>query len=459
MAPLQLPLDTRPPREQFVPAASRSHRDLNLRHERPIPPAEIRPEPRRVRVALAGCGVVGGGLVRLLHDKAPGIASRFGVRFEITAVLVRDVSRDRKLSVDPKLFTDDVDEFLSRDADVVVEAVGGEEPARSIAAHALKNGRKFITANKDLVASHGVALAALADANDAGLDFGAAVGGSVPIVTALRDVLGAGTPLSLRAILNGTSNYVLSEIERGRSFAEAIEAARCRGFAESDWSKDLDGRDAAAKLRIIAWVAFGIEPNALDLRRIPLPAQPARLVGAASVAGGRLRVIAECAQLSGGRISASVEPTIVPLESGFGQTNREENKVEIDLGWDAPLTLSGAGAGSAPTATALLADLVGAPRPRNERGTAAARFVSSVDERKHRWLVSALIPLERLRAAASSAGIRLERELPGAADGAIITRPADWHEVEALIAALDETGAGPAIARYELATACAEASR
>ncbi|HJQ52986.1 MAG TPA: homoserine dehydrogenase [Gemmatimonadaceae bacterium] len=458
MAPLQLPHETRPPREQFVPA-SRSHRDLNLRHERAIPRAEIRPEPRRVRVALAGCGVVGGGLVRLLHDKGPGIASRFGVRFEITAVLVRDVSRDRNLSIDPNLFTDDVDEFLSRDADVVVEAVGGEEPARSIAAHALENGRKFITANKDLVASHGIALAELADANDAGLDFGAAVGGSVPIVTALRDVVGASTPLSVRGILNGTSNYVLSEIERGSSFGAALEAARCCGFAESDCSKDLDGRDSAAKLRIIAWLAFGLAPHALDLRRIPLPADPARLVRAASVAGGRLRVIAECAQLSGGRISASVEPTIVPLESGFGQTNREENKVVIDLGWGAPLTLSGAGAGGAPTATALLADLVGAPRPRNERGAAATRFVSSVDERKHRWLVSALIPLERVRAAASGAGIRVERELPGAADGTIITRPAEWHRLEALIAALDGIGAAPAIARYELATACAEAAR
>jgi homoserine dehydrogenase len=459
MAPLQLPPETRPTREHFVPAPSRSQRDLNLRHERPAVGVEKHPELRRVRLALAGCGVVGGGLVRLLNEKAPAIASRFGVRFEITAILVRDVSRDRRLPIDPRLLTYDVDEFLSRDADVVVEAVGGDEPARSIAAHALKSGRKLITANKDLIASHGSVLAAIADANDAGLDFGAAVGGSVPIIAALRDVVGASTPLSVRGILNGTSNYVLSEIEQGRSFGAALEAARCCGFAESDCSKDLDGRDAAAKLKIIAWVAFGVDPNALDLRRIPLPADPARLVRAASIAGGRLRVISECAQLSGDRISATVEPTIVPLDSGLGQTNREENKVEIDLGWGAPLTLSGAGAGANPTATALLADLVGSPRPRNGRGTAAIPFVSVADERRHRWLISAVTPLDRLRAAAIGAGISVERELPGTTDGLIITRAASWHELEALMAALDGIGAAPAFARCELGFACAEEHR
>jgi homoserine dehydrogenase len=458
MAPpsLQLPPETRATREHFVPAASRLQRDANPGHERPTPHTEISREPRRVRLALAGCGVVGGGLVRLLREQAPAIASRFGVRFEITAVLVRDVTRERKLPIDQTLFTDDVDEFLSRDADVVVEAVGGDEPARSIAAHALKSGQKFITANKDLIASHGIALAELAEANEAGLDFGAAVGGSAPIVTTLRDVLGASTPLSVRGILNATSNYVVSEIERGKPFEAALAAARSRGLAESDCSKDLDGRDAAAKLRIIAWVAFGIPPQVVELRRVPLPADPPRLVRAATVAGGRLRLIAECTQLSDDRISASVEPTIVPRESGFGQTNLEENKVEIDLGWGPPLTISGAGAGPVPTATALLADLVGTPRPRNERGAGATRFISAADERQHRWLVSTLIPLDRLHAVAIGAGIRVERALGETSDSAIITRPAKWQELEPLIETLDGIGAAPAIARYELAAAYEE---
>src|SRR5439155_2182875 len=134
--------------------------------------------PRTVRVALAGCGVVGGGLVRLLHESAPAIESRFGVRFELTRVLVRDVLRDRHLPLEPRLFTNELDSFLNHDADVVIEAVGGEEPARTIACSALRRGKKVITANKELVASHGSTLSALALENETGLDFGAAVGGS-----------------------------------------------------------------------------------------------------------------------------------------------------------------------------------------------------------------------------------------------------------------------------------------
>ena len=381
------------------------------------------------------------------------------MRFEITAVLVRDMTRQRNLPIDPQLFTDDLDEFLSREADIVVEAVGGEEPARAIASHTLSTGRKFITANKDLIASHGIVLAQLAEANHAGLDFGAAVGGSAPVVSTLRDVLGASTPLSVRAILNGTSNYVLSKIERGESFDTALAAARSKGLAESDCSRDIDGRDAAAKLQILAWLAFGVEPHTLDVRRISLPPDPSRLVHCAAAVGGRLRLIAECTQLPGDRISASVEPTIVPPESGFGRTDLEENRVEIDLGWGAPLTLSGAGAGGLPTATALLADLVGSPRPRNERGVGATRLGSVADERRHRWLVSASIPLERLRSAATASGLGVEQGIRESSYAAIVTCPTPWQGVESLIQRLDGIAAQPAVARCELTPSCEEEAR
>jgi len=153
--------------------------------------------PRTVRVALAGCGVVGGGLVRLLHESAPAIASRFGVRFDLTSVLVRDVNRERNLPLEARLFTNNLDGFLRHDADVVIEAVGGDEPARTIVSDALRRGKKAITANKELVSSHGDALSALATENRAGLDFGAAVGGSAPVISTLRDLVGASTPLSV----------------------------------------------------------------------------------------------------------------------------------------------------------------------------------------------------------------------------------------------------------------------
>lgn len=449
MAPLQLPTESRSHREEFSPAASRTPRQTN--HEpRPSFRPDLHREPRPVRVALAGCGVVGGGLVRLLHEHAPSIASRFDTRLEITTILVRDLTRVRNLPIDPGIFTNDLDEFLSHDVDVVVEAVGGEEPARAIASHALNHGRKFISANKDLIASHGVALARLAAVRDAGLDFGAAVGGSAPIVSVLRDVLGATAPRSVRGILNGTSNYVLSEVERGVSFDAALAAARSRGLAESDCSRDIDGRDAAAKLKIIAWIAFGIEPAALDLRRTPLPADPSRLVHFASLVGGRARLIAECVQLPGHEILASVEPTIVPADSGFGRTQLEENRVEIDLGWGTPITVSGAGAGGAPTATAILADLVGTERPRNTRGRGATNFVGAPDDRLHRWLVFASVPSDRLQALAKESGIRSERIVSQGSCSAIVSAPVARQKVRPLLWTLEVCGAEPAVARYEL---------
>jgi len=457
MAPLQLPTEPRPPRAHF-PAVSRSPRDTILQSERPPLPTELHREPRRVRLALAGCGVVGGGLIRLLHETAPSIASRFGVTFDITAVLVRDVARQRNLPIDPVRFTDDLAHFLSCEADVVVEAVGGDEPARAIASHALTTGRKFITANKDLIAVHGAALATLAAERRVGLDFGAAVGGSVPVISTLRDVLGGSTPTSVRAILNGTSNYVLSEIERGVSFDAALGAARSKGLAESDCSKDLDGRDAAAKLRIIAWTAFGVQPHELDVRRISLPEDPTRLVQCASRVGGRLRLIGECVQLSVNTISASVEPTIVARDTGFGRTHLEENRVEIDLGLDAPVSVSGAGAGGEPTATALLADLVGAPHAHNER-RAETSFVSVPDERGHRWFVSALIPFDGLQTVAAEAEIAVERTIPGGSFSAVVTDAVPWQRVQKLLAVLDGVGAEPNIARYELSVANEEARR
>ncbi|PYO50825.1 MAG: hypothetical protein DMD72_01355 [Gemmatimonadetes bacterium] len=249
---------------------------------------------RTIRIALAGCGVVGSGLVRLLHNSAAAIASRFGVRFAITSVLVRDTTRDRRVPIDSRVFTNDLESFLAHDADVVIEAVGGEEPARTIAISALRRGSKLITANKELIAAHGESLDELANLHRTGLDFGAAVGGSAPVISTLRDLVGASAPRSVRGILNGTSNFVITQLERGAKLESALELACARGLAEADFTRDFDGCDAAAKLSIIAWIAFGIRPSALQLRRISLVPGLEQLTRIAVSRGGRLRLIAEC---------------------------------------------------------------------------------------------------------------------------------------------------------------------
>ena len=405
--------------------------------------------PRTVRVALAGCGVVGGGLVRLLHESAPAIAARFGVQFDLTRVLVRDVTRERNLPLDSRLYTNDLDAFIAHDSDVVIEAVGGNEPARTIASAALKRGKKVITANKELVASHGDTLSALALANETGLDFGAAVGGSAPVISTLRDLVGAATPKSVRGILNGTSNYVISLLERGKSLDAALASARERGLAEADCSRDLDGRDAAAKLAIIAWITFGIRPADLGVRRTSLIPGLEQLVRFAKIDGARVRLIAECTQLPGQRVSATVEPVIVSSDSAFARTTFEENRVEVDLGWGSPLSVSGPGAGAGPTAAALLSDLLRVPPPPNDRGIGAPQFTSVPDAREHRWLVSARLGASALERATSAVDFHPERFNTTGRDVAVITPPATWSCVQKLIAALETLDAGPCVARYE----------
>ena len=419
--------------------------------------------PRTVRVALAGCGVVGGGLVRLLHESAPAIAARFEKRFELTRVLVRDPSRERNLPLDRRVFTSDLGAFLAHDVDVIIEAIGGHEPARTIASAALRRGTKVITANKELVASHGDRLSALARENDASLDFGAAVGGSAPVISTLRDLVGASTPASVRGILNGTSNYVISLLERGASLDGALASARELGLAETDCARDLDGRDAAAKLAIIAWIAFGIRPTDLNVRRTSLVRGLERLVRFSSLTGSRVRLIAECRRLPGQRVTASVEPVCVSSDSAFGRTLLEENRVEVDLGWTSPLSVSGPGAGGSPTAAALLSDLLRDSRPPNDRGVGAAPFHSVDDTGAHRWVIGAQLDAASLQRIATDHGFESECfpserftsseiDASGTPDSALITAPATWKSAQRLVAALETANGAPWVARYAAET-------
>jgi homoserine dehydrogenase len=349
--------------------------------------AESNDSLRTIRIGLAGCGVVGGALIRLLHQSRDAIADRHGVQFELSRVLVRDVERDRGVPLTQTVFTNDAESFNAEDVDVVVEAIGGEETAGVIARSALGRGKKFITANKELIARSAPELTTLAQQSRAALDFGAAVGGSAPVISLLRDLLGTATPEAVRGILNGTSNYVLTLVERGASFDEALQRARCAGLAEADCSRDLDGRDAAAKIAIVSWLSFGIPPSDLNVRRIALTSNTERLVRHAALLGGKVRVLSECVNLEGRCVAATVEPVVVPATSAFGRTEFEDNRVEVDLGWSAPLTVSGPGAGGAPTATALLGDLLHSSFPPVQRRSNGHPFVSVDDPREHDWVI------------------------------------------------------------------------
>ncbi|HEX6748213.1 MAG TPA: homoserine dehydrogenase [Longimicrobium sp.] len=414
-----------------------------------VVPRIVRP-PRVVRIALAGCGVVGGELVRLLAHGADEIRTRHRLRFDLASVLVKHPDRPRPDELDRRALTTDVDAFLATDAEVFVEAIGGIEPALRIARTVLGAGRRLVTANKALLAAHGPELAALARRTGGRLDFESAVGGGIPIVRALRDSLGLTGISAIRGVLNGTTNYILTRLGEGWRYADALADAQARGFAEANPARDLSGEDAADKLRILAWLAFGIAPGGLVVRRRGITPDPERLAADAALLGGIPRLVAEVVDTGDG-IAAAVEPVIVPAASELGRTRDEENAIVIESRWNGRVRLAGPGAGGAPTASALLGDVLRSAA-RAGRPHAAPRAPIE-DARQHAWVVSI--------ARDDRAEITLDRTLHRAritasdvvADGdrlVAVTQPIPWRRVDLAARVLESARLAPVISRCEV---------
>ncbi len=406
--------------------------------------------PRVVRVALAGCGAVGGELVRLLEDQAGEVRARHGVRLHLARVLVRDPSRRRPDELPGGVLTTDLDEFLATESDVVVEAIGGLHPALRIAEAALSGGRRLVTANKALIAAHGPRLAALARENGGRLDFESAVGGGVPVVRALRDSLALSGIESVRGILNGTTNFVLTRLGEGRRYADALAEAQALGFAEADPERDVSGQDAADKVRILAWLAFGADPATLPVRRRGIVPDADRLARAAAAAGGVPRLLAEAVRTEAG-VVAVVEPVVVSPSSDFGRARDEENAVVVRSRWNGSVRLSGPGAGGGATASALLGDVLRgahrAPRP------AAKAPAAAVDLRPHEWVIGIAGDCADeglLARTLSRAAIRPASVVRSGGEAFVLTRPLPWSRVDLATRALDAAGCAPVVARVEV---------
>ena len=415
--------------------------------ETPVQQTWTATAPTVVRVALAGCGAVGSALLREFASRRSALADRIGIEVRVVSVLVRDPQRPRDAEFDRALLTCDVDEFLAADADVVIEAIGGLDPALRIAETTLGRGQPLVTANKLLLALHGSRLAQLAQANCTTLRYDAAVGGGVPILRVLDDALGAGGPTRVRGILNGTANYVLTRIESGASFDDALDQARAAGFAEADASRDLDGRDAADKIALIAWAAFGAAPETLPVRRQSLLPEPSRYVALANRLGTSIRHVAECAIVDG-EVVASVEPVLAPQDSALARTRDEGNLAEVFAGWRAPLCASGPGAGGQPTAVALLSDLIstsGAPRRR------ALTRGAIDDARGFRWAVEVRGGPSLLHRTVRCCGQVHTNDTASVSWTTVAC--ASPTEIGILREALESAGADPIVARYDEACA------
>jgi homoserine dehydrogenase len=312
-----------------------------------------------LRVGLAGLGTVGAAVVDLISRERAALAARCGRAIEVTAVTAR--SKAKKRAVDVKKFKwarDPVALATDPDIDVFVELIGGAgDPAKRAIEAALASGKSVVTANKALLAKHGLALAALAEKHHVALNFEAAVAGAIPVVKTLREGLAGNAFLRISGILNGTCNYILTRMEREKlSFADCLADAQQLGYAEADPSFDVEGHDTAQKLAILASLAFGIKVDESAVFVEGISSIAPEDLEAADELGYRVKLLGVAVRTEKG-IEQRVHPTMVPKDSAIAQVMGVTNAVSIDAEGFAPITLVGPGAGGHATASAVVADI------------------------------------------------------------------------------------------------------
>jgi homoserine dehydrogenase len=311
------------------------------------------------RIAIAGLGTVGGGVVKALAARGDELSRRAGRELKIVGVSSRNPKRALDLGLELGLFANVPLALANSDADVVVELIGGEEGiARQLVETALANGKHVVTANKALLARHGLALAQLAEKNGVTLKFEAAAAGGIPIVKSLREGLIAHGVDAVKGILNGTCNYILTEMESsGRSFAEVLKEAQAKGYAEADPTLDVGGGDTAHKLALLAAIAFGTAPNLDAVSVEGIQHITPDDIAFASEFGFRIKLLG-VARRMGGKIDQKVHPAMVRVRSALANVSGAANGVLVDAGEAGAFFFSGRGAGEAPTASAVIADIV-----------------------------------------------------------------------------------------------------
>ena len=316
-----------------------------------------------LRVALLGCGTVGAEVVRLLASSADDLAARIGAPLELAGIAVRRAGRVRDLPVDDALFTTDAVGLVARDdVDLVVEVIGGIEPARTLLLSALRAGKGVVTANKALLAEDGTALHEAAAQGGADLYYEASVAGAIPLLRPLRESLAGDDVRRVTGIVNGTTNFVLTRMdETGAGFGEALDEATALGYAEADPTADVEGFDAAAKAAILASLAFHTRVTAADVHREGITDVTAADVASARAMGCVVKLLA-IAERDGDAVNVRVHPAMIPRSHPLGGVREAYNAVFVEAVSAGQLMFYGQGAGGAPTASAVLGDLVAVAR-------------------------------------------------------------------------------------------------
>ncbi|MCG7634994.1 MULTISPECIES: homoserine dehydrogenase [Gordonia] len=417
-------------------------------------------DPRTIGVAVLGMGNVGAEVVRIITDNADDLRARVGAPVEIRGVAVRDLGRPRKIAQD--LLTDDPASLVARDdVDIVVELMGGIDPARGLIRSALESGKSVVTANKALLAEYTGELATAAADAKVDLYFEAAVAGAIPVIRPLMQSLAGDTVERVNGIVNGTTNFILSAMdETGADYADTLAEAGRLGYAEADPTADVEGYDAAAKAAILASIAFHTRVTAADVHREGISSVTAADLVAAKKFDCTIKLLSICERVrdAGGaqRISARVYPALIPLTHPLATVNGAFNAVVVEAENAGRLMFYGQGAGGSPTASAVLGDMVMAARNRVHGGrgplesTYASLPVAPIDDVFTRYYISmrvadrpgvlAQVAGEFTKRSVSIAAVRQE----GAGDDArliVVTHRAPDRAQSDCVAALEDMDA------------------
>jgi homoserine dehydrogenase len=318
---------------------------------------------RAIRIGVLGCGNVGAALVQLVADQADTIAARTGVRLSVQRVAVRNVSREREVQLPDGVLTRDAHAVVADpEIDLIVEVIGGIEPARELITAALRAAKPVVTANKELLANVGVELFGVADEMGVDLLFEASVAGGIPVIRALRESL-RGEPVSrVMGIINGTTNYILTKMtEEGADYGDALSEAQRLGYAERDPTADVEGFDAGAKAAIIATIAFGAKVVAGDVYHEGISQVSAADIAVARRLGYVVKLLGIAEQdPATGEVGVRVHPAMVPTTHPLASVRESYNAVFVEGGAVGSLMFYGRGAGGAPTASAVLGDVIDA---------------------------------------------------------------------------------------------------
>ncbi len=333
-----------------------------------------------LRIAIAGLGTVGVGVIRLLAANGDLIAARAGRAIKVVAVSARERHKNRGVDIASYAWEDDMTALGRRDdVDVVIELVGGSDgPALALSRAALNGGKGLVTANKAMIAHHGMELAQQAEANGASLQFEAAVAGGIPVVKGLREGTSANALTKVYGILNGTCNYILSEMEAtGADFSETLSAAQKLGYAESDPTFDIEGIDAAHKIAILAAIGFGAKVDFASVRTTGIVQVRAADIAQADALGFVIRLIAEAdvqEESDGPKLLQRVRPCLVGKDHPLASVDGPTNAVVAEGNFSGRLLFQGAGAGDGPTASAVVADLIDIARSCENQDESVAPF-------------------------------------------------------------------------------------